>query len=1174
MSCTEKNILQREGSSHLNRVLAALSSNYAKPDERDAADILLFAKRYAAYLNYYKEDDTKDGDWQALMMKDISVILATLVKTDTRVIADYKKLLYKKIQIADTEAKAKLAFRFLFDLVFSLVKTIDDQYKLVPIDLEFKILFKSTIEVKMQEAFLKIHSLFNDFKTAGWIDTASPDLDSDAPIPVTNGANFILNELSAEWRTLTPGTTITLPAFPDIKDNIIHVINHNLFNAQIEIIWKGITEIVTHASKLFEQTLTEFPSHTPHYALFLSFIKLFRHAQDHLNGYMQRHLDFYYKDVLQLLNKPAEPDRAHVVFELQKPVAKHLLKKDVVFKGGKDSTGKEITYALTDDVVINKAAIAVIQSQQIMPATGSLIASPVAASDDGRGAEIKATDKSWFTFGDTNKATYAKTGFAIASNLLFLKEGTRTISITVRFQNKIPNLVANAKTSIKCFSARLTGEKAWHEIAQADLYIQTSDTFLFKLRLSPDDPAIIPYTEAIHKENFQEGLPVVQCFLQQDAPGAIPYTLLYNKKIKSVSISVIANGVKDLLLSNDIGAIDASKPFKPFGDFPVNEASFYIGSKEIFQKNLDWITINPDWEIRNGPGESKPALLNARYLHQSNWATSYPINNNLISFGVPGSFIKTAIGFEENQTLRANTVEGFLRIQLSSGEYSLQTHMGKIRSQLNSISLTESSDGKTLAFNAAVAPPVPADILMNEFSVDYSATSAILFNTNDEPNNNLFFHVTPFGYSQVHPRLVDKDNNAEPSERNTLLQHIIHEGELFIGFEQAAPALVLNILFQVADGSSNPLKNMEPLTWFYLSRNNNWKVFEKQFVIDRTKNFTQPGIVTLTLPDDINSNITALQKGLHWIKAAVNHNCDAVCKMISIQAQAAQIKLVQDETKQVEFRETRPSSSISKLVVADAAIKKITQPFDSFNGRIRETDDHFYLRVSERLRHKQRAITIWDYEHIILEKFPQVFKVRCINHSGFYFKGAEEVFCENYPGHVTIITIPVQKSKTNINPLRPYTPIGLLQNINDYLLTIISPFVKLHVKNPAFEEIQLDFEVKFYDNLDESFYLQLLNDEIERFLCPWAYDTQAEISFGGKIRKSAILNFVEERPYIDYVTCFKMNQVISRTGSIHTEEKKDIEVAEGTTSRSLLVSYYDEKTGVKHLIQSPATCDC
>lgn len=1178
MSCKEKNILQREGSSHLHRVLAALSPGYAMPDERDAADLLLFARRYATCLNYYKTDDTPDGDWEALMKMDLSVILATLLKTDVKTISEYQKLLYKKIQSSGSEADAKISFRFLFDLVFSVVKAIDDQFRLLPGDLEFKLVFKNIIEVKLQEAFLKIHSLFDQFKTAGWIDAGWPGLDSDAPLPVTHAANFVINGLSEEWRTITPGTTITLPAHPDIVDNINHVIQHNLFNAQLEMLWKGIAEIVRHASELFEHTLTSFPSHTPHYALYIAFVKIFRHAQDHLNGYTKRHLDFYYKDVLRFVNKPAQPDRAHVLLELQKPIAQHLLQKETLFKGGRDITGKEITYALTDDIVINKALVAAIQSQQLIPSTGKLKASPVSASDDGRGAEIKSIDKSWLTFGDNNKAGFAKTGFAIASNLFFLKEGTRTVFVTVRFQHKLPMLKHDARTAYKFFNARLTGAKGWHLVAPVDLFMLASDqkvvdSFIFRIRISPDDPAIIPYTESIHKENFGEGLPVLQLLWQQDADDAIPYTWLHNKKIKSISITVSVNGVKDLALFNDKGAVDASTPFKPFGDFPDHETSFYIGSKEIFQKDLDWVGINPEWEIRNGPGETKPALFNARYLNQSNWTNAYPISNNRISF-TPGSFLKTKIDFGENEPLKSNSLEGFLRLQLNSEAYSLKSHMNKINTQLNSITLTESDNGKVMSFNASVAPPVPADIVINEFSVDYAASATISFTASDATNNNLFYHLTPFGYAEVHPRLVVEADDIEATEKNTLVPHVIHDGALFIGFEQAAPLLVVNVLFQVADGSSNPLKNMEPVSWYYLSTHNNWRRFEKQFVVDRTNNFTRSGIVTLTLPGDIDNHITAHQQGIHWIKAVVARNCDAVCKMISIQAQAALITLVQDSAKQVEFREVRPAASISKLVTADAAIKKISQPFNSFDGRAKESDDHFYVRVSERLRHKQRAITIWDYEHIILEEFPQVFKVRCLNHSGFYFQGDEEVFCENYPGHVTIITIPDQKSQAHVDPLRPYTPIGLLQNINDYLAKIISPFVKLHVKNPAFEEIQLDFKVKFYDHLDESFYLQLLNREIECFLCPWAYDTNAEISFGGKMRKSAVLNFVEERPYVDYVTCFKMHQVISRTGSVHTKEKRDIEVAEGTTSRSLLVSYYDEQSGVKHLIQSPATCLC
>ena len=366
---------------------------------------------------------------------------------------------------------------------------------------------------------------------------------------------------------------------------------------------------------------------------------------------------------------------------------------------------------------------------------------------------------------------------------------------------------------------------------------------------------------------------------------------------------------------------------------------------------------------------------------------------------------------------------------------------------------------------------------------------------------------------------------------------------------------------------------METVQWFYLSKYNNWREFEKQFVIDRTRNFTSSGIVTFTLPADISNDITMLEGGLQWIKATVSQNCDAVCKMILVSAQAGMVTLVQDEIKQIEFHSTLAAGRISKFVMGDSLVKTITQPFDSFNGRTRETDEHFYLRVSERLRHKQRAITIWDYEHIILEEFPAIFKVKSINHSGFYPKGNGEMFCENYPGHVTVVTIPDQQDKSNINPLRPYTPIGLLQDINDYLVKIISPFVKLHVKNPLFEEIQFDFQVTFYDNLDESFYLQLLNDEIEKFLCPWAFQANTEISFGGTLSKSAVLNFVEERPYVDFVTFFKMNQYISDPVSGLSESRNDIEVAEGTTSRSILVSYYNEDTGEKHKIISPATCD-
>jgi hypothetical protein len=144
-----------------------------------------------------------------------------------------------------------------------------------------------------------------------------------------------------------------------------------------------------------------------------------------------------------------------------------------------------------------------------------------------------------------------------------------------------------------------------------------------------------------------------------------------------------------------------------------------------------------------------------------------------------------------------------------------------------------------------------------------------------------------------------------------------------------------------------------------------------------------------------------------------------------------------------------------------------------------------------------------------------------------------------------------------------------LNNISDYLKGIISPFVKLHVKNPQFEEIQLDFKVKFNDFVDEPFFTKQLSDEIEQFLTPWAFGNKKEISFGGKIYKSALINFVEERPYVDYVTCFKMYRFINRT-----DLPKDVEEAEGSTARSILVSYFDEENHIKHKIEPVENCTC
>jgi hypothetical protein len=1171
MSCTDKNPLTREGTSLLNRVLAALSPGYAKVDEREAADLILFAKRYAANLNYYNEDNTVDGDWQALMSSDVSVPLATLTRINVQEISDYKKRIYKRIILADTDLKAETQFKFLFDLVFSLAKLVDKQFLLLPNDFEFKSILTDVIKNKLQQPLTNIEKCFNDFKGAGLLDYSILEQDNDAPVAVVSEENFSrAADMSISWQSAAADISITLPTVATRQEIIVYIINHNLFNAQIESLFNGISSVVNRANDLFIQTLGNYPDHTPHFALFLAFIKIYLHARDDLNQYTQRHLDFYYKEVLQLINKAPQPDSAHVLFELQKPVDESLLSKNTLFKGGKDITGKEINYALTNDIVINKAVVSKLHSTQIIRGTKDLLkASPIANSDDGQGAKITSADNSWFTFGDVKKIKNAQSGFAIASNILYLNEGTRIITVAINFATPIPALLF---LNVNCFTAQFTGAKKWETVSSLSVNSNiTSSQLVFTINLSPDDPAIVPYSEKVHSQNMDTGLPVLEIYLNQDIINGIPYTLICKKEIKAIDVSVNVSGIKNLVLSNDSGAIDASKPFKPFGDFPGIGSGFYIGSKEIFQKPLTQLDIILNWKT-----SSPPVLYGTtNYLWQNSfdnkmYASNISSSAISISFsGSNGAFIPTVIDFTPNEKITDDTLAGFLRIRMNDTTYSLDQHLKDVSAALsNGTALTWDSNAS--AYKVTIAPtPAPKEVVLNNLSINYAASTTISFDQNAPADNHLFYHLNPFGFSRINNSLIDTSSDIEKTQKITLLQDILNEGELFLGLENITGGMVVTILFEVAEGSSNPLLDVEKLGWYYLSGNNNWKLFKNENIIDNTNNFTQSGVVTITFPADIISNNTLLENGFAWIKITAHPFTDAVCKMVLIQAQAGLVQLVQDDTKGIEFRQILPANTISKLVVSDADIKKIKQPFESFDGQLRETDDHFYVRVSERLRHKQRAITIWDYEHIILEKFQKIFKVKCINQAGFYTENGADVFCENYPGHVSVITIPDENNNTNINPLRPYTPIGLLNNISDYLKGIISPFVKLHVKNPQFEEIQLDFKVKFNDFVDEPFFTKQLSDEIEQFLTPWAFGNKKEISFGGKIYKSALINFVEERPYVDYVTCFKMYRFINRT-----DLPKDVEEAEGSTARSILVSYFDEENHIKHKIEPVENCTC
>ncbi len=193
-------------------------------------------------------------------------------------------------------------------------------------------------------------------------------------------------------------------------------------------------------------------------------------------------------------------------------------------------------------------------------------------------------------------------------------------------------------------------------------------------------------------------------------------------------------------------------------------------------------------------------------------------------------------------------------------------------------------------------------------------------------------------------------------------------------------------------------------------------------------------------------------------------------------------------------------------------------------------------------------------ERLVLEKFPQVYKVKCINHT--------DKLSEYVPGSVRLIVVPDLRNKNAIDPLQPRLPQNTLLEIKNYLTRLASDFSEIIVTNPEYEAIKVHLKVIFQANRDEGFYMQQLQSDIIRFLSPWLYDDVTDLSFGGRIHRTWILNHIEELEYIDYITDFSMDHIVDVENGTAT---KDVEEASVTSSSSVLVSYmeHDIKLGDK-----------
>lgn len=1253
-SCGQKNPLQREGKSQNQRFTEGLATDYVLVDERSTADLLVWASQFAEGLNYYASDHKLDGNWSDFINNDISTRIALIAVTDTKGLKAKFAELEAEVLASKDAADLLKVFRFIFEMAQQINSWSNQIYGHEKFRGEVKNIVKSRLRRHMRNLV--------EFVKAG--DNAI-SLNQD----ITNDLiGFSLDWFeqpesgNIDWATWL-GDGYTPPneqAYGNgsTAEKVLAMLDRLSFT--FRGFYEGTYLITNFATAYLQETLENWDQHRPHMALFITFLLLFKNAQTHINQFTGRHLDFYYEEVLKLKEKAAKPDEVHLIFKLAKNVFSHKLEAGTPFSAGKDLLGKELTYLLDKDEIVNTGSVASLSTVYVDNEDNDrLYVAPIANSADGNGKAFPSDmmpafrpfGKSQLGLGSSDRTMQsAEIGFGIASPILNLAEGQRKIEVKLNFDlntwkaaatkrvNGINALEPDDKTANqneKDFIVYLSTKKGWLEVEDSGINITYGNTnnpeIVIAIELDSEALPIIGYNEKIHKAGLNTEDPVLKVIMNNDRTLS-PYAALRLLKLKTVDISVEVIGIRSLVVQNDLTVLSAEKTFQPFGPRPVVGSNFYVGNQEAFSKKLDNFQINIEWgnkpsnfpvhyTLYQGTYDISTLVADLSILDRRKWYglkrqtsgaqdskvelfadTDFggsgvlfpPSSANAVKLKVhqldTGSHvIERQPSLEPFEALSSEVRKGFIRLTLKhdfghdqfSRIYSRQAIRfgnGLFTSNPAEMALAL-SQGLEVVNDQGVnktPPPFPNEAYTPEISaisLDYSSSVSVELvqeNATEENYENRvekIYHFQPFGFEEVHPFTYDAGllEAVQTPAANEAVMYLLPqfegEGTLLIGIQDLNldESNSLSLLFQVMESTASPDVPKPEITWAYRSTNS-WEAFTIQEVgADSTNGLVTSGILNFSLPEAASANHTILQSNLHWIRGTVKQDAEGIADVLAVLAQAAKATFNDQGNAPEHLAQALEAELITKLKFKEAEVKSVSQPYASFNGRMVEANENYYIRVSERLRHKDRAITIWDYEAMVLEEFPSVYRVKCLNHT------SEKA--QIHPGHVYVVVVSNLVNKNAVDPLQPRISVNTLEEITNFLKKKNSPFVKLKVENPSYEEIKVEFKVKFRPEIkDTGFYTKQLDQDLIKYLTPWAYEEGADISFEGRLHGSVILDFVEELPYVDFITDFKMFHIPDPD---NLASSMQVTEAIATTPMSILVS------AAAHTIHlyTPTTCD-
>lgn len=894
----------------------------------------------------------------------------------------------------------------------------------------------------------------------------------------------------------------------------------------------------------------------PSQALLLTFLHQLHFITDKFNRRWDTLPYWYLNEVLGVESLPARKDKIWVSFQSGFPSGLSL-EKDTGFLFGTD-TGTGSIYRLQEHVNVENTELSEVLSlsynkeKNIYPASELDCVTSVEVCKPLRGGRRGSR-----MFPDRSDAACTQPpGFVLSSASLLLREGQRSVS--VRFESETPALtdfIEKADSLPESPFAGKTEDEIVYKILSGifRLHISTPDgwepidnyhvksgegihrnNLTLKFILSENFPPTTPCTGEIH--GMESKHPSLKVELNGDA-WMYPYSWIRNVQLKRIVIDTRVQGISDILIYNELGRIDNSKPFAPFGINTGRGSWFAVGNYEMAVKDTRSIDLNIRWDQlpeaesglygyyrEYGAGiDNLSFRLKAGYLQDHQWQ----IDSQRPAMPLFATTDKSADGMPLRRgKLAKNSVLKDIDIDrmpvINTGEvsydYDIRTRSGfvcliledppmgfgekRYRELFTDRIITKlSRKERGFSLNMPIAPRIER-MTLNYHSEDYME----LRSTSEDDRHELR-HISPMGYKRAYPQSV---LGSVP-----LICSMDHYAHLMIGLDRVRGGESLRLYFDFVPMRTET-REYPVLSWHW-GNGYDWEPIPDGVITrDTTCDFFVSGEIIFDMPENLPENFYD-GNGTLWLRASAVKGREAIAALSGIYANTAELIRDRDEsTAAPELRkgEIRPVNETAGL----ASVKIISAPRREHTA---ENDPHKLMRVSEYSTHRGKGVTPRDYERLVLQAFPQVGKTKCL--PSVDTKG------ERRPGAVTMVIIPRRAKSENRKNWTPKASSGLLSEVEKYLIERCSAAIStIDAVNPVYEEVFLRCRVKFKPGYSLGGCRSELYETANDIIAPWQRKREIPI-FDYRIQLAELRNVFREKEFVEKLESLSLVR-IANTG--------------------------------------------